>query len=242
MRFNNCEYVKINKIADLRAGYQLRDRVDPDPKGKIKFIQVGDANRETHQIDLAKSDLITIDKAIEYGKYELHGHEVLFLSKGSKPGAFTVPGVSDWVSRSCHVIPMSHFLILESDKSRTYPPYLVWALNQKFMEPAIKASMKGSGIPFIAKSDFMDIKIPIPSIEVQKKIAELSALRTNELILAKKRDGLMNQLLEALLFGQLEGDAADAADASVAKQKLLDEYEKYKDISPEDFQKELRKL
>ena len=239
MRFNNCDYIKINKLAELRAGYQLRDRVDPDPKGKIKFIQVGDLNRETGQADLSKSDLITIDKAIEYGKYELRESEVLFLSKGSKPGAFTVPGVSDWVDRGCHVIPMSHFIILDCDKSRIYPPFLVWALNQKFMEPAIKACMKGSGIPFIAKSDFMEIKIPVPKLEIQKKIAQLSSLRTQEVVLAKKREGLLGQLLEALLLGQLEGDATDA---SVAKQKLLEEYEKHKDISPEEFQNELRKL
>lgn len=238
MRFSNCEQIKINKLSELRAGYQLRDRVDPDPNGKIKFIQISDLDRESGQANLAKSDLITIDKAIDYGKYELRESEVLFLSKGSKPGAFTVPGVTEWVGRGYHVMPMSHFLILDCDKSRIYPPFLVWSLNQKFMEPAIKASMKGSGIPFIAKSDFMEIKIPVPELEIQKKIAQLSSLRNQEVALAKKREDLLGQLLEALLLGQLEGDARDAG---VARQKLLEEYEKHKDPR-EEFKKALEKL
>lgn len=213
MNLNRYETVKLSELVELHTGYQLRDTVDPDPEGKIKFIQIRDLDRETSQANLNSSDTITIEKSIDYEKYRLQEQDAIFLSKGSKPGAFLVPETEKWSDKGYHVIPMSHFLVLRCNPKRVIPSYLVWVLNQKFMEPTIKSAMKGSGIPFISRVDIAEFKIPLPTLEVQKRISELYELRNRERILVRKREDLVDQLVQHVLAGQLDNDRNTTAEA-----------------------------
>ena len=78
-----------------------------------------------------------------------------------------------------------------------------WALNQDFMKPQIQKYLKGTILPFISKDALATFRIPLPNIDIQKKIINLLRLRAQEKeiqeVIDKKKNTLMNKVLTGLL-------------------------------------------
>lgn len=165
----------------------------------VKYIQVRDVDRESMQVDLANVRVIPFDRNIDVKKYAVDENEFLFLSKGSKPGAFTLPQLAQPLKLDLSIVPMSHFFICRPKKDTISAEFFVWALNQKFMEPQVKKAMAGSGIPFIPKPAFLEFEIPVPSREIQNKITNLYRLRLEERRLVNKREKLLDDLVDYAL-------------------------------------------
>jgi restriction endonuclease S subunit len=118
--------------------------------------------------------------------------EVLMVAKGSKPRAAVF-------SRNDRpTVATSQFFILRPQRQIT-ADYLSFFLNQPntLRELGIKSS--GSGIPFLPKEALSRLKIPIPPIEVQKKIVAIYELGIKEQQLWKLLSEKRRQLLELSL-------------------------------------------
>lgn len=170
----------------------------------VKYIQVRDADRESMQVNLASVRIIPFDRNIDVKKYAVGENEFLFLSKGSRPGAFSLPHRAQPFNFNLPIVPMSHFFICHPKKDAVSAEYFVWALNQKFLEPQVKKAMAGSGIPFIPKPAFLEFEIPVPSKEIQNKITNLHRLRSEERRLVNKRESLLDDLVAYALTHLLQ--------------------------------------
>lgn len=222
MKSGKFPKTKLGNLVELRAGYQLRESVEPigDPAGRkssgtkmaiakglspllVRFIQVRDLDRRLMRVNLPDVAVIPLEKQIDTKKYAVRKRDVLFLAKGSKPGAFNVPQSEFEAASDLDILPMSHFFIVTVKSTALLPEYLVWILNDQTMEGAIKKSMAGSGVPFIPKPAFLDYEVPIPPIEVQERIAALFDLHVRARELVAKRETLFDNLVSHLLRKQL---------------------------------------
>lgn len=192
----NSKQIKLSELVEMpiQTGYQVRGKVEHDPDGNFSVIQVKNINRNTYNVDTAPLEKILIaeDKQKFMDKYLLQKNDVLYLSK-LNPGSFRYHGPLG------NIVPMAHFYMLRPIDKSIDGDYLCWALNQDFMKPYIAKSLKGTTLPFISKQDLMDFVIPVPDINTQRKIVEISSLRRREreltLALEQKKDILINELL-----------------------------------------------
>ncbi|MDF1537264.1 MAG: hypothetical protein P1S46_12405, partial [bacterium] len=69
---------------------------------------------------------------------------------------------------------------------RVIPGFLSWCINQSSVQVQVREQRTGAGAPMIPRQGFMDIYIPLPSLEIQEKHAELGALLSREYTLRRK--------------------------------------------------------
>lgn len=194
------ETVKLSEIVEMpiQTGFQVRGKVEHDPEGNYKLIQVKNVSRITHQVISSGLERITIpeEKNKFMDKYLLGKDDVIYLSK-LNPGAFR------YEAPEKAIVPMAHFYLLRPKEKGVNPDYLCWALNQDFMKPFLAKSLKGTTLPFISKSDLAEFEVPIPALDIQKKIVVISSLRIKEKELnqkiEEKKDILINEILERYL-------------------------------------------
>ena len=183
----------------IQTGFQIRGRVQAHPQGNYSLIQVKDTYRGTlyHIRSEALDKVFIPEKKNKFmNKYLIQKNDVLYLSK-LNPGAFRYMGSFE------KTIPMAHFYILRPKTEYIDSDYLCWALNQDFMKPQIQKYLKGTILPFISKDALAAFRIPLPNINIQKKIINLLQLRVQEKeiqeAIDKKKNTLMNKILTELL-------------------------------------------
>ena len=125
-------------------------------------------------------------------KYLIQKNDVLYLSK-LNPGAFRYIGPIE------HTVPMAHFYILRPKIKYIDADYLSWVLNQSFMKPYIQKCLKGTMLPFISRDALYDCLIPLPSIDIQRKIIELLKLKEQERKINDKIDQKQNIIINQVL-------------------------------------------
>jgi len=190
---------KLEDIVDIQSGYQLKGQMTNAPEGNVSCIQVQDLD---HSQRIVKSDglwKIKTDKIFD--NYQITKNDLLFLSKGSKFGAYRIP---DFESLT---IPLAHFFILRTGKNnKVNSTYLWWILNERRTANKIQNGMKGSMMPFISRADLGQIEIPIPPRDVQEMIFELANLRLKEKDLVTKIEIYKDQLIENALANKVFGE------------------------------------
>lgn len=63
--------------------------------------------------------------------------------------------------------------VLKPNKENILPKYLVYYLRSDYIQDEVKKFLKGSTLAGLRKNNLEDLQIPIPSIEVQKKIVKM---------------------------------------------------------------------
>lgn len=183
---------KLDDIVDIQVGYQHKGQMTNDPVGSLSVIQVLNLNHDLRMLDA--SDLWKISSEKDFSKYEVTESDLLYLSRGTKFGAYLIPEMKH------PTIPLSHFFILRPRENEFIDKaYLWWVLNEKRTAKQVQTLMKGSMMPFISRNDLGQIEIPIPSKESQKMIVEFASLRTDERKLILKLEAAKEKLYEAAL-------------------------------------------
>ena len=79
---------RIVDLAEIRSGYQFREKVEHDPDGFVPVIQIKDL---TSDFQLHTNDLIRVSLA-KSEPYRVEQGDVLFLARGHRLGALTGRG------------------------------------------------------------------------------------------------------------------------------------------------------
>ncbi len=190
---------KLEDIVEIQPGYQHKGQMTDDPGGNLSCIQVQDLD---HNQRVVKPDglwKIRTEKSFE--NYRISSNDLLYLSRGSKFGAYRIPDFDT------PTIPLAHFFILRPGKdARVHTTYLWWILNDRRLANKVQSDMRGSMMPFISRSDLGKIEIPIPSEETQDMVFNLANLRLKEKDLVTKIEFLKDQLIESALGKQVFGE------------------------------------
>ena len=185
----------LGDISEIQVGYQSREGIRAYPDGSHFLLQARDFNT-LHQVDW--SNLTRFTPTGSTTKSEIREGDVLFLAKGQENFACPINCVTD------HVLAANSFYILRSNQATILPEYLAWWLNQKHAQEYIKLNRSGSSLPFLSVSALSRLEVPIPPIEVQRKIGELELLRKKEanllgLYLLKKSTLIQSVCLNAII-------------------------------------------
>lgn len=187
--------ISLGDISEIQVGYQSREGIRAHPSGSHFLLQARDFTN-LHQIDW--SNLTRFTPAGSTTKSEIQPGDVLFLAKGQDNFACPVTHVTD------HVLAANSFYILRPNKATILPEYLAWWLNQTPAQEYIRLNRSGSSLPFLSVSALSHLEVPIPSIEMQRKIGELELLRKKEadllgLYLSKKSTLIQTVCLNAII-------------------------------------------
>ncbi|HVU44481.1 MAG TPA: restriction endonuclease subunit S [Terracidiphilus sp.] len=160
---------RIGDIADVRSGYQFREKVEHDPSGSVLVIQIKDL---TSDFQLQTHDLIRVSMPSPE-PYRVQQGDVLFLARGHRLGATVV---NEPVRGT---IATGFFFILRPSP-RIRPGYLAWAINQKGFRERLRPLVRGSHIPLITKGDFESLMLDVPPLDIQQLIEAIDSLHRRE--------------------------------------------------------------
>ena len=126
-------------------------------------------------------------------RYLVNMGDVLFLSRGHRNFATAI----DIPMKN--TIAAGHFFILKFDTLKILPEYLAWYINQPPAQKFLKSMAKrGSHMPIIGKSEFEQLKVNIPPLQVQEKIIKLSKLLQQEDELLEKIKEKRGQIIQSI--------------------------------------------
>jgi hypothetical protein len=185
----------LGDISEIQVGYQSRERIQADPNGSHCLIQARDFDK-LHQVQW--SNLIRFTPSGNTRKSELRSRDVLFSAKSQENFAYLV-NIND-----SNLLAANTFYILRANIETVLPDYLAWWLNQAPAQEYIKLNRSGSSLPFLSVSALSRLEVPIPDIEMQRKIGDLELLRKKEadllgLYLSKKSALIQAVCLNAII-------------------------------------------
>src|SRR5690625_1832136 len=134
--------MKLKEIADISTGYSFRSKINHDPNGNIKVIQMSDVDR--HQGILVENLQRLANFKPRSDRYFLKPGDVIMISKGYNMDAFVVPeGIGQAVAANS-------FVTLSVNNSLMSPNFLAWLLNSTRSQHYFKELAAGTNIPSLS--------------------------------------------------------------------------------------------
>jgi restriction endonuclease S subunit len=176
--------LKLKDIAEVQTGYQFRGKVEPDPTGTHKVIQIRDFD---DGLNLKVAGLYAVTPKGDATRYAVSRGDVLFLSRGHRNYALPIKDSLQ------NTIVASYFFILRIKTKNVLPEYLAWYINQAPVQEYLHImARQGTHMPLIPLSAFSDLEVELPGIETQKIIIKIGRL-------LEKEKELMGELQEKRL-------------------------------------------
>jgi restriction endonuclease S subunit len=181
---------KIKEIADIQIGYQFRGKIEADPNGTYKVIQIRDFDEFQN---LGATDLYKINLKYDAERYIVNKGDILFLARGHRN--YAIPIKESLVD----TIAASYFFILRLRNENILPEYLAWFIMQAPAQAYLhNIARRGTHMPMVPKSAFENLPIDIPDIETQKTIIKLDTLLEKERSLLGQLQEKRTQLIKVV--------------------------------------------
>jgi hypothetical protein len=182
--------MKLSKIARVQSGYHSRGKVEPRENGSHFLLQARDVDGEnltyrTNMLTRFNPDLSRTDGTLKK-------NDILFMGRGARNYSVLLKEIPDLtLAAAC-------FFIVRVSDEKLLPAYLCWYLNQPPVEHyLLRHTGRGVHMPVVRRSVLERIDIPLPNLEIQRKIVELEALRREEEELTNLLAGKRKQLITA---------------------------------------------
>lgn len=201
----NQNWKQLGDIANIRAGYTFRESVKEVDDGNAHIVQIKDA-RKALQLSGGLQLLAEYLPGINW-----QGNQKIFADAECVilpvRGEYTRAAyINNQGLDTKPIIVSSQFLILTSKDNSLGAEYLCWALNQPFSQNYFKQESRGTRISMLSRASVSDLKLPLPSLDLQEKIVHLNRLweREQELMknLLQNREQLLKATFDQLLYGQ----------------------------------------
>jgi restriction endonuclease S subunit len=171
--------MKLKDISDIRSGYIARGKIEASADGSHYLLQAKDADEG--QIVCAADDLIRFHPTLSRSDRCLEDGDLLFMARGVHNFTIRVkdlPGPT--LAASC-------FFMIRPHRAEVLSAYLCWYLNQDPVERyLVLHSGRGVHMPVVRRAVLENITVPLPSMDVQAKIADLYALTLKEMDLLRQ--------------------------------------------------------
>jgi restriction endonuclease S subunit len=123
----------------------------------------------------------------------LKSGDILFMTRGARNFSVLVGKLPD------RVLAAACFFVVRIANSEILPDYLCWYLNQSPVEEYLnRFSGRGVHMPVVRRAVLESIDIPLPPINTQKQVSEMTNLLQKEQDLyknlAEKRKNLMTEI------------------------------------------------
>lgn len=174
--------MKLRKIAKIQSGYISRGKIEPHDDGSHLLIQARDVDAD--RLSYRTDKIIRFSPDLSHKDWVLKQDDLLFMARGARNYSILLKKIPD------QVLAAACFFIIRLSSKEVLPDYLFWYLNQAPVDRYVRRhSGRGVHMPVVRRSVLENLDIPLPNMEIQKKVAELEALR-------KEQEDLTNQLIE----------------------------------------------
>ncbi len=185
------QFIKLKEIANIRLGYSLQRPPLARLEGNIRIIQPKDID-EFDCIDF--SDVWSTTISPNPAKHFINDSEILLISRGKFRAVVYKPPIGQNFAAS------SSFLRIILNSSVVIPEYIATYLNSfSGYRELTRMHSCSFGINVINADELKNLKIPMPSLSKQKKIAELSNERLNMRKLQKKHTILLDKIFDYVI-------------------------------------------
>ena len=185
---------KLGDLCSVSSGYSLRTGVGADGEVGTPVVQLRDVDWETGQVDWATLPAVPGIEPDE-DRY-LRAGDVLFSGKGQTHQAVLV-------SEGHRALALSPFFVLRPKRDDVAPAYVAWFLNTEPAQAHIHRCAVGATIRSVSKSCLSSLPVPLPPLDVQRRIAEAVRLAAEERALAADLASKKERLVDAACFRSL---------------------------------------
>jgi hypothetical protein len=190
--------LKLKDLAlEFRPGYQLREAVQPASDGAHALVQLGNVRDGVIVLQgLARMTLGgKTGTAVRLNHFVRDG-DILLRGRGATYGAALVSEVPE------NAVALSPLFLLRV-KPDVVPEYLVWYINRPATQAILRSVQRGTVIPSVNSQAFGGLEIALPSLSVQRQVAEIAGLAREERRLAERlaqfRERQVEHYLEKLV-------------------------------------------
>ena len=174
--------MKLKEKANIQSGYISRGKIETHEDGSHLLIQARDVDADS--LSYRTNKLVRFSPVLSRKDWGLKPNDLLFMARGTRNYSILLKEIPD------QVLAAACFFIIRVSSKEVLQAYLCWYLNQPPVERYFfRHSGRGVHMPVVNRSVLERLDIPLPDMEIQKKIAELEALR-------KKETGLIHRLAE----------------------------------------------
>jgi len=185
---------RLKNIIDVIAGYAFRTALKPQIDGLMAVIQSKDV---LDNLYINKDNLTKIDLQKYQSKALIEENDIIISSRGS----FKTSVIKDDVANA--IASSSVYILRLKDKS-IMPEYLAIYLNSIKGQKNIRNKITGSVIKTILRKDLENLKIPLPSKDVQNKIINLYKNNQAQQKLLTRKKILTNEIVESSISNFLK--------------------------------------
>lgn len=114
---------------------------------------------------------------------------------------------------------------IKVDKKKVLSKYIAYAIL--YIKPALNHAANKAVVPIINKSTFEKMKIPVPPVEIQKKIVEVLDEAQKLIDNRKKQIKLLDDLIESIFYDMFGGPVKNNKGWEMGSIRDLTEYTQY---------------
>ena len=178
---------RIKNITNIQTGLFTK----PSGTGELVYLQSRHFDEYGQLHTVLHPDLPAKDVA---EKHLLKDGDVLFAAKGTKNFAAVFENHNE------PAVASTSFFVIRMNGSKVLPAYLAWFLNNPGTQQLLKSQAIGTSIPSISKQVLEDLEIPVPAIETQNAILQITKLRNKEKALKQQIETLReNQIQQQII-------------------------------------------
>lgn len=163
----------LHRLAKIQSGHHSRGRIDPLADGSHFLFQARDV--DVHSLTYRIHAMIRFYPDMSRRDLILKKDDILFMARGIRNYSVLLQEIPD------STLAAAYFFIVRVSNKVVLPGYLCWYLNQAPVEHYLnRHSGRGVHMPVVRRSVLENIEVPVPALEIQKKIMEVDSLMREE--------------------------------------------------------------
>lgn len=121
---------------------------------------------------------------------------------------FVVKGVNNYAvciqEQLSKTIAAAHFFVIRIDRDDVLPEYVAWYINQPPAQAFLQERSKGTIGPSIDIGTLSELDVPLPFLEVQRKVIRIQELLRREQELTEHIQAKRDQLVKTVLLKTIQ--------------------------------------
>jgi restriction endonuclease S subunit len=124
--------------------------------------------------------------------YQVSRGDILVVARGQDHRAHHVD------QDLSNALAAATFYIVRVTTERIQPGYLAWWLNMPGVQAEIDANSRGTSIRYIGRETLENLRVPVPALDVQRRIERVASLWREKKSLHSRIDQKREQYIQAV--------------------------------------------
>ena len=181
--------VQLLDVARVQPGYLSRERVKSAPDGSHHLLQAKDVS-EDGGVRIDEAACFHPERKPEL--YQVSRGDILVVARGQDHRAHHVD------QDLSNALAAATFYIVRVTTDRIQPGYLAWWLNLPGVQAEIDANSRGTSIRYIGRETLENLRVPVPALDVQRRIERVTRLWREKKSLHSRIDEKREQYIQAV--------------------------------------------